>query len=128
MAEIPMFFILYFDALLRRKAFAGPYDHVPEADAARLSKAGNQDVEFVRTRDIAPWMPALRFAGPGHLGCTGPEVRKADGILRVVADWDAVERAFPGQLVEATACDGEEFHGCVTEVDVAGCLIWIDVY
>ena len=123
--------ILYHDLLTGRKAFAGPYDNDDsrlKADEKRLKLADTvTDVKRVRARSIAPWMPTLRLTGPGRLGCPGAEVRKADGIVRVVADWDAVVRAFPGQLVEATASDGEEFCGEVTSVDVAGRLIWIDV-
>lgn len=124
MSPVPSW-ILYHDALLRRKAFAGPYDDqgLLGADMARLEKAGHWDVEVIRARSIGRWMPPLKIA----LGLAGPEIRKTDGRLRVAPGWDAVERAFRGQYVKATACDGEEFLGEVTGVDLAGRFIWICV-
>jgi hypothetical protein len=124
MSAVPVY-IVYWDHLLERKAFAGPFTYSPlvEADANRLRKAGHRDVEVIRTRSIARWMPSLEIS----LGLAGPEIRKADGILPAEPGWDAVERAFPGQFVEAVASDGEEFRGEVTGVDLAGRLIWICV-
>jgi hypothetical protein len=124
MSAVPAW-ILYHDALLNRRSFAGPFAYSPEVeiDANRLRKAGHSDVETVRARSVARWMPVLSLG----VGLTGAQVRKADDILRVIAGWDAVERAFPGQFVEAVASDDEEFRGEVTGVDVAGCFIWICV-
>jgi hypothetical protein len=122
--------ILYHDLLLGRKAFAGPYDNGDprfKADMTRLELADTvTDVEEIRAGDLGSRMPSLKF----DFGVPGCEVRRRGryGDLRVVADWDAVEQAFPGQFVEAIAADGEAFHGIVTRVDVAEWFIWVSVH
>jgi hypothetical protein len=125
--------ILYKDALLGRKAFAGPYVSSPlvEAEARRLWTDGNNDVEIIRARAIGPWMPPLRFTGADRLGCTAAEALKGDdgsGELSVAGGWDAVERAFPGQRVEAVSSDGEELRGEVSGIDLARRRILIRIY
>ena len=118
------FYILFRDALLGRKAFAGPYEDVPEADIARLDKAGHQEVEFVRTRNVARWMPPLRIELPVTAG-TLREAAEAGSAVGVMTSWDNVAQAFVGQLVEMTALDGEKFDGWVSEIDVARCTVWV---
>lgn len=117
------FWILFWDAVLDRKAFAGPYQNVPESDIARLDKAGHRDVGFVQTRSIARWMPPLRVDLPVTAG-TLREAALAGTAVGVMTCWDNVAQAFGGQLVEMTALDGEKFDGWVTEIDVAHCTIW----
>jgi hypothetical protein len=122
----PISYLVYWDPMLSRIAFAGPYeddDERAERDLKRLEAAGCLDVAPVRNPDVAGWMPALRFAIPRP----GRDVHRSGGAVRVVLGWDAVERAFPGQFVEARSSDGETFHGRVTAVDITGCYVWAQV-
>jgi hypothetical protein len=118
-------FLVYWDPMLGRISFAGPYDddERAETDLKRLEAAGCLDVAMVCNPDIAGWMPSLRFGIPHP----GRDVHRSGGAVRVTLGWDAVERAFPGQFVEASSSDGEMFYGRVTAVDITGCYVWAQV-
>jgi hypothetical protein len=121
----PAAFIIYWDPMLDRIAFAGPYeeDERLKTDMRRLEDAGCLDVAMVLNPDIANWMPSLRFDIPHP----ATDVYRSGGAVRVTLGWDAVERAFPGQFVEASSLDGERFHGRVTAVDIAARQVWAEV-
>jgi hypothetical protein len=121
----PAAFIVYWDALLGRIAFAGPYedDERLKTDMRRLEGAGCLDVVMAPTTDVAGWMPSLKFGIPNP----ARDVYRSGGAVRVFLGWDQVERAFPGQFVEASSLDGEYFHGRVTAVDITGRYVWAQV-
>lgn len=121
----PTCFLVYWDNLLGRIAFAGPYDDDERAgtDFKRLEGIGCLDVAMICNPDIAGWMPSLKFDIPHP----ARDVYRSGGAVRVFLGWDQVERAFPGQFVEASSSDGEYFYGRVTAVDVAGRYIWAQV-
>ena len=85
--------------------------------------SGCLDVAMAPTPDIAGWMPSLMFGIPHP----ARDVYRSGGAVRVFLGWDQVERAFPGQFVEASSLDGEYFPGRVTAVDIPGCYVWAQV-
>lgn len=121
----PVSFLVYWDPMTGRAEFAGPYedDERLKADARRLEGAGCVDVAMVDNPDIASWMPTLRVGIPHR----ARDVRRSGGMVRAALCWDALERAFPGQFVEASSLDGEYFHGRVTAVDIAARCVWAEV-
>jgi hypothetical protein len=125
MSAVPVY-IVYWDHLLRRKAFAGPFAYSPlvEADANRLRKDGYAGVETIRTRSIARWMPPLKLDLPVPAGELRAIALRGAGLC-VITGWDNVASAFEGQTAEVVSSDGEKFDGWVTEIDVAVQHIWV---
>jgi hypothetical protein len=125
MSPVPVW-ILYWDPMLRRKAFAGPFACSPlaEADANRLREDGCSDVETIRARSMAAWMPPLRLDLPLPAWELRAVALKGTGLC-VITCWDNVAQAFEGQTVEVASSDGEKFEGWVVEIDVAVQHIWV---
>jgi hypothetical protein len=118
------YWIVFRDQLSLRRTFAGPYlDDEARllADEARLVKADHTDVEIVRSRDVARWMPPLKI----EAGRSEADARSGNGLLRIAADWDTIATAFEGQKADVIVTDGHALDGVVTGIDVAGRFIWV---